>query len=285
VSSLLRRSGAPALLAALALLVLAPGAPAHDAGSITKSAGAVEATVSWDGAEFGVANPRLRIVRAGLTAFDASIADVCPRYCVLVADSPQLPDDSILHVADLDGDGEPEVVLDTYSGGAHCCITARIYEYRAATGTYARAPSVPFGNLGYRLQDLDGDGRPEFNGTDDAFAYAFSSFASSAFPPLILRFTRDAATGRTRMRDVTRSFPAVIRKAAASLRKDIRGAKRSHDGTYEAQGAIAAYVADQYLLGRGSVGRAELRRARRRGLTAKGFERQLLRFLHRQGYR
>jgi hypothetical protein len=268
VSSPRRRSTAAAALAALALLVLAPGALANDAGSITKSAGAVEATVSWDGAEFGVTNPHLRIVRAGVTAFDASIADVCPEYCVLIADSPDFPDDSIFHVADLDGDGEPEVVLDTYSGGAHCCITARIYEYRAATASYARAPSVYFGNLGYRLEDLDGDGRPEFNGTDDAFAYAFSSFASSAFPPLILHLTRDPASGKARMRDVTRAFPAVIRKDAAALLKDIRKARRSHDGTHEAQGAIAAYVADQYLLGRGSVGRAELRRERRRGLTA-----------------
>jgi len=66
--------------------------------------------------------------------------------------------------------------------------------------------------------------------------------------------------------------------------KIIRGARRQ-PGFFEYQGAIAAYVADQYLLHRGSVGRAELRRARRRGLTAPGFQTRLLAFLRRTGYR
>jgi hypothetical protein len=41
---------------------------------------------------------------------------------------------------DLDGDGEPEVVLGLYTGGAHCCYYAEVYRY--AKGSYARNRKV-----------------------------------------------------------------------------------------------------------------------------------------------
>ena len=116
------------------------------------------------------------------------------------------------------------------------------------------------------------------------FAYAFASYAGSAFPPKILRYEGNTATGASTLTDVTRRFPAVVRADAARLRTIIRKAK-PRKGFYEYQGALAAYVADEYLLGHGSVGRAEVRRARRRGLTAPGFMGELLKFLRKTGYR
>lgn len=174
--------------------------------------------------------------------------------------------------------------FDVYSGGAHCCVTTRFFVYRPATNSCARSPSQYWGHVGYEVKGLDGDGRLELSGSDDAFAGAFSSFAASAFPPKVIRYARDAATGRSRLTDVTRRFPAVIRADAARLLRTIRTAKADPD-LFETQGALAAYVADQYLLGRGSVGRAELARARKRRLTAPGFQTGLLRFLRRAGYR
>jgi hypothetical protein len=279
-----RRSAAALAGALLASLCLAAPASALDAGSITKSAGDVEATVSWDAAELGVANPRMTIARSGATVFDGPITDVCPPGCFLVADDPQYSNGSILHVVDLSGDGVPEVSLDTFSGGAHCCIVQRIYGRRPADGFYTRVRSQYWGNSGYDIVDLDGDGVPEMSGSEDAFAYAFSSYASSVFPPKIIAFGYIGNTATAVTEDRTRRFPAIIRKQAARLLKDIRNAPREH-GTHEIQGAIAAYVADRYLLGQAKVARAELRRARRLGLTAKGFETELLRFLKRLGYR
>ncbi|MCW3014666.1 MAG: hypothetical protein JWO02_1758 [Solirubrobacterales bacterium] len=274
------------LVLAVAAGVLAGAPAAHaevSAGSVTKTAGSVSATLSWKGGEFAVSEPRLKVSRAGTVVTDVSVADTC-KSCLLVEDAAGNSADpyTILHVADLDADGEPEVLFDTYSGGAHCCITTRFFTYRPATATYGRSPSQYWGNGGYEVEDLDGDGRLELSGDDDSFAYAFSSYAASAFPPKIIRYARDAA-GRSTLTDVTRRFPTVIRADAAPLLKAIRKAKP--DPTHEIQGAIAAYVADQYLLGKGSVGKAELARARKRGLTAPGFQTDLLKFLKQTGYR
>ena len=44
-------------------------------------------------------------------------------------------DDSSIDVRDLDGDGEPEVQVKLYSGGANCCLSGLVYSYRAATNS------------------------------------------------------------------------------------------------------------------------------------------------------
>lgn len=271
-----------AITVVLALASASAARADRPAGSVTKSAGNVTATLSWGAGEFAVSNPRLAISRAGALVTDVSVADAC-RSCVLVEDSPD-GSFSILNVADLDADGEPEVFFDVFSGGAHCCTTTRFYTWRSTLGTYRRAPSTYWGNAGYEVVDLDGDGRLELSGRDDAFAYAFASYAGSAFPPKILRYEGNPATGVSTLTDVTRRFPTVLRADAARLRSIIRKAK-PRKRFYEYQGALAAYVADEYLLGKGSVGRAEVRRARRRGLTAPGFMGELLKFLRKTGYR
>jgi len=284
----MKRTHLITLLVAGALLGAVPAAAAQSAaGSVTKSAGSVSATLSWQAGEFaGVTKPRLSVARAGVVVTDESVASAC-RACVLIEDHTPAGDTtpfSILHVADLDADNEPEVFFDVYSGGAHCCTSTRFFTYRPESNTYKRAPSQYWGNAGYDVVDLDGDGRLELSGGDDNFAFAFSSYAASAFPPKIIRYARDPATGTSSLTNVTRRFPQVIRAEAARLLRKIRRAKPAR-GVFETQGALAAYVAGQYLLNRGSVGKAELARARRRGLTAPGFQTRLLRFLKRTGYR
>ncbi len=286
-----RRLSSAATVAATAVAVTVAVLPdlahANDAGSIVKRAGAVEATLAWDAAEFGVANPRLKIVRAGAVAFDAPIADICPEGCILVADDPKSGLRSMLNVADLDRDGEPEVVVETFSGGAHCCTQAHVHDFRAATGSYGRL-SVEWGNSGFRLRDVGGDKLFEMVGTDDAFAYAFTAYAGSARPVKVLRYGH-GADGLPLLKDVTRRFPKLIRADARRLLRTIRKARRGDD----MRGLVAAYVAEQYLLRRGRVGLRELDRAQRRGLLAGGggqpegraYRRALLRFLREHGYR
>jgi len=281
----MKRIGLITLLAASALLSAAPAAGAEStAASVTKSAGSVSATLTWkkNGEFAAVSRPRLRVSRDGAVAIDVSVASACS-MCHLIED--HTPDGdasphSILHVADLDADGEPEVLFDVYSGGAHCCLTTRFFTYRPESNTYKRAPSQGWGNAHYEVEDLDGDGRQELNGADDRFAGFYSAYAASAFPPMIIRYARGPATGRSSLTNVTRRFPQVIRAEAARLLKKIRAGDR-----YLVPGALAAYVAGQYLLNRGSVGKAEMARARRRGLTAPGFQTDLLKLLRRTGYR
>ena len=280
-----RRRRALAGGAALALALLAPGAAsATDGGTATASAGAVQATLTWAAAQYGNKDPHLVVTRAGAPAFDGSpipAGSPCTEEgCIYAASGRRA---APMQVVDLDADGEPEVLVDTYTGGAHCCALTEILRF-AGTG-YAPF-EASWGNLGYDLKDLDGDARPEFVTADDAFSYAFASFAGSFHPPLVLDY--DAAAPGS-FRDVTRRFPALARRNARDALHALARARRAR---FETLGPVAAYVADLYLLGRGREVRPYLARARRRGdlrnatgRAPRGFERKLLAFLHKQGYR
>jgi len=275
------------LLAAGALLSAPPAAGAQlPAGSVTKSAGSVSATLSWKAGERDTRRPRLLVSRAGAVVTNVSLGNAC-NLCQLHEDRTPAGDPapfSILHVADLDADGEPEVLFKDHSGGAHCCLTTRFFTYRSQSNTYKRAPSLKWGNAHYEVEDLDGDGTFELNGFDDRFAAAFVAYSGSVLPPKIVRYAGDPATGRSSLTDVTRRFPHVIRAHAARQLKRIRRAKPD-PVYYMTHGVLAAYVADQYLLNRGSVGRAEMARARRRKLARPDFQAWVLRFLKETGYR
>lgn len=267
------RAAGAALLAALVLLAAPALASANDAGSITHTSGAVTAELVWDKAEYGVANPRLAVTRAGVR-YDLTIADICAEGCILVPDDDpaDASGSSMVKVADLDGDGEPEVLVDTFSGGAHCCLTARLLTWN---GTGYTPKDFNYGDVGYQLKDLDGDGRLELVGQDPVFSGAFTAFAASAFPPLVLHVSKGAFV------DDTKQFPKLIRSDAAKLLKDLRKAKRGDD----VRGILAAYVADQYLLGKASVASRELARQRKARRISASFKPYLLKKLKAWGYR
>ncbi|HEV7753789.1 MAG TPA: hypothetical protein VGO71_19710 [Baekduia sp.] len=268
---LLRRVALPAGVALAAGIAGAAPAAANDAGSVTHSAGAVTATIEWDKADFGIANPRLYVVRDGVR-YDLTIADICEAGCIVVPDDGGDPATSAVKVADLDADGEPEVLVDTFSGGAHCCVTARLLTFNGSGYT---PKDIAYRDVGYALKDADGDGRPELVGYDPRFSSVFTAFAGSAFPPQVLQVDKGATV------DVTRRFPSLVRADAKRRLRDIRRARRSDD----IRGLLAAYVADQYLLGRATVGTTEVDRQRRAGRVSKGFKKELLRRLKGWKYR
>lgn len=267
------RAVVTALAAALLAILAGPSlASANDAGSVTRTVGGVTATLEWDKADYGVANPRLAVTRAGLR-YDLTIADICEEGCILVPDDATTKAEaSTLKVADLDGDDEPEVLVDTFSGGAHCCLTARLLTW---DGTGYQPKDLSYGDVGYQLKDLDGDGRLELAGQDPVFSSAFTAFAASAFPPLVLHVSKGKVV------DDTKQFPALIRKDAASLLKDLRKARKGDD----VRGVLAAYVADQYLLGKASVATRELDRQRKAKRISQSFKPYLLKKLKAWGYR
>jgi hypothetical protein len=267
----LRRAALPVGVALVAGVGGAAPAVANDAGSVTHSAGAVTATIEWDKADYGIANPRLYVVREGVR-YDITIVDVCDEGCIVVPDDGGDPATSAVKVADLDADGEPEVLVDTFSGGAHCCVTARLLTFNGSGYT---PKDIAYRDVGYALKDADGDGRPELVGYDPRFSSVFTAFAASAFPPQVLQVQQGTTV------DVTRRFPSLVRADAKRRLRDIRRAKRGED----IRGLLAAYVADQYLLGRGSVGTREVDRQHRAGRVSKGYKKELLRRLKGWKYR
>src|SRR4051794_13495349 len=274
-------------IAVLVLTFLAFAAPASaQVAAATKSltGGQVTATLSWRKGEIFAERPPLQIVRGGAALFDQDLEDKC-KACNYLADA-----DTALTIRDLDGDGEPEVLVDTYSGGAHCCTITPIYRWDGVDGVGYRRVTGFFGNVGYSLDDLDKDGRPEFVTADDAFAYEFAAYAFSAFPLKILAYGTDRS-GRTALRDVSAGYTGLIEEEAAGFRKDIP--KYRKDG--DPRGVIAAYVADLYRLGRKKQANAYLNGALRRGLlrspdkidiwpAQRKYIRELKRFLQKHGY-
>jgi hypothetical protein len=255
------------LLAALALACAAPSAAADSAGSAGAGTGTTAAEVTWKAAKLGVAGVHLKVTRDGATTFDADPfagGDCSEGGCSLapLGGNP-------LRVVDLDGDGSPEVLLDSFTGGAHCCQLTQIFRAGAA-GDVRQERN--WADPGYRLVDLDADARPEFVSADAAFGYQFAAFAFSLSPVKIL----DWRGGTFRNR--TRAFPRTVRADLASLRRSLRSLQRRHLPT---RGAIAAITADLYSLGRARGARAYLAAAP----GGRAFHARVLKFLHRYGYR
>ena len=161
-----------------------------------------------------------------------------------------------VRVRDLDRDGELDVLVDTFTGGAHCCLQSRFFRYLPDRGVYA-GTFHNWGNGGYRLENLDGQDGLELVSSDDRFAYAFTAFAASAFPVQIWRFEAG------RFVDVTRDFPGQIERDSSALWRLYEQVRRERT---DVRGVLAAWHADRCLLGRAEQGWARLEAIRKRGL-------------------
>ena len=268
------------LLAALALAA----APAHaKVLTETASAGAVQATLSYDKTgDFEFKDLRLKIVRQGATLFDDRITD--PDTSLV--QPAGAGEGGALQARDLDGDGEPEVVVDLFTGGAHCCLHSLVYRFQADRNGYSSFEHN-WGNPGYRLVDLDRDGIPEFDSADDRFTDQFGPFAAAWPPERIFRLQNG------RFVDVTRSFRARLERGARSLyrrfRREVRRGRRLF-----ARNVLAAYSAEEHLTGHGARANRRIRAALRRGAlrpefagdipAGRAFVRKLNRVLRRYGY-
>jgi hypothetical protein len=86
---------------------------------------------------------------------------------------------------DITGEGHPDVIVERYSGGAHCCFSTAVYDLGPAL---TKVLETPESNCSGRFDDLDGDGVFEFVTCDDLFAYAYCPFAGSPMVKVILRY-------------------------------------------------------------------------------------------------
>lgn len=270
------------LVIALVLGACALLAPAALATTQTATQGAVTATFTFTGKFPSYKGLHLTIARSGSVVYDQPVTSKpCGTICAPQATGKA----SSVHVIDLDDTGEPNVVLDLYTGGAHCCSVEQVFTFDPGTSTYAMTEHN-FGDPGARIQDLNHDRHFEFVTADDRFAYAFTDFAASGLPLQILAFSGN------RFQDVTKDYPKLIRKDAATWLKAFKGMARDHYS--DSVGVIAAWAADEYRLGKSAAANRYLHRQAKAGHlnSALGasvpqgqkFVTALVRFLRRHGY-
>lgn len=253
-----------ALTAALLAVVCAPAsAEVIEAGDANVSASLSFETVV-EGIEYRDLTLTVRRDGAPVVEKPLSVRGCGRPYCKPVG----------VAVRDLDADGEPEVLVDVFTGGLHCCYVTQLMTW--SDGAY-RERFHDWLDFGYELDDLDGDARPEFRSADARFRYEFASFAGSAFPVQIWQVDGGAFV------DVTAGHADLIRKDAARWLRIYRGrrGKRGH----EWQGVLAAWAADMERLGKRRTVDREMKLAMRRGWVDRRYLRALDRFLVATGYR
>src|SRR5690349_15221314 len=151
-----------AILSVTTLCLIA--APAALATTETASSGTVAATFKFQGKLPRFHGLHLTISRSGAVVYDQPVvAKFCGKLCWPGQGAIR---SSSVHVVDLEGTGDPDVVLDLYSGGAHCCTVEQVFSFNPASATYVKTEQV-FGDPDAKIVDLGHNGSFEFLTADD----------------------------------------------------------------------------------------------------------------------
>lgn len=137
--------------------------------------------------------------------------------------------------------GEPALILQSYTGGAHCCehiqIISNIGGQIKSTDLGAwdgESINIP--------KDVSGDGVVDFIFSDNRFLYSFSSYAQSYAPPKIVNVIAGKMLDVSSRREFQNLFLVSFKKSGAVCRSDPDGTSRN--------GACPAYVASAARIGR-----------------------------------
>lgn len=229
----------PMLLAAAAAALALLPATALAAAPVTETAssGVVSATFTHtDAGDQQFKDLKITVTRGGVQAYSGmpKVKGCEQPYC-----APDTVDGGArqaLSVVDVTGDGEPEVIVNMYSGGAHCCEIAVVLQW---TGNTYKVLQHNFADPGYTLVPAaDGTGPAAFVTADARFGYEYTAYAFSGMPFMAWRIEDG------RWSDQTLSYPAAIKADAARQKKAYMKVRK----TRESLGLLAAYIADEYLL-------------------------------------
>ena len=150
-------------------------------------------------------------------------------------------------LAEVTGEGLPELIVNAYSGGAHCCNTVSIYGLQG--GVVVTLSSGDWGSGGLALvRDSDGDGKAELTLVK---IYEYIDGLCFACSPVVWR-TYVWSEGL--FVDATRRYPGptqkIVEDALVDLKKTLNS--KSASGS-ELTGYAATYWTNSYALGRGEA--------------------------------
>jgi hypothetical protein len=130
---------------------------------------------------------------------------------------------------------QPSVVFTSYSGGAHCCVEVQVAQPVGKAWKKINLGSWDGGSI-EAPRDVNGDGVTDFVFVDNAFLYAFDSYAASWAPPLVMNVANGKGVN-----------VSTAKRYAALYRADME--KTKPECAKHQNGACAAYVADAARIG------------------------------------
>jgi len=134
----------------------------------------------------------------------------------------------------------PQVVMTGFTGGAHCCTLTRIAT-PLTTDEWRVLDAAELDGGGYRFIDVDNDGAMELVSFDNAFLYAFASYADSYAP------TRIAKLMGSDINDVTQEpkYRAFLRRKVQEMEADAR----KDPNLWHSNGFLGGWVGAKSLVG------------------------------------
>ncbi|MDR3463050.1 MAG: hypothetical protein P4L76_12125, partial [Beijerinckiaceae bacterium] len=174
-----------------------------------------------------------------------------PAFKMVFSDNPADKPVSKIQLARLDpASPQPQVVFSFFTLGAHCCTVTKIASLDGSGQWRIVDAETLDGDGGYGFEDLDGQGFSYLLSTDQAFYYAFDSYAASIAPPRIHRFEGG------RLIDVTAN-PSLHHRLLQSLYSEEAYATEDPD-LWHSNGFLAGWVASSILVGRGDSAWAKM---------------------------
>ena len=136
-----------------------------------------------------------------------------------------------------------QVVVTTYTGGAHCCTKTWILSRDTEQASWSKIEGDVLDGDGYWYEDVDGDGTLELLSVDNHFLYAFDSYAGSMAPVKIYKLQNG------RIDDVS-ELPDMHSRIVQDL-AGIEFAAKVRPDSWKENGYLAGWVAAKIRLGQG----------------------------------
>ena len=119
-----------------------------------------------------------------------------------------------INAFDFNGDGKKNIFIESYTGGAHCCVM--VYIGVMEDGKFKIPDTLFLGNAWYVIEDIEKDGKLEINTSSDMLSYAFTNFSETRFPPRVYKIKNN------KFKDVTKDYPDIVNGYIDELKTDLK---------------------------------------------------------------
>lgn len=154
---------------------------------------------------------------------------------------------------DFNKDGRKTILIDVYSGGAHCCNT--LYACKIKNDKLVFTDTLYLADSYFDTEDIDKDGKEEILANNMMFAYAFTNFAETRAPFMVYTVENG------RFKDITKNYPALLKNQIDEWQNDLQvfldsnykcpaeGEESFNTDAGSVQTILAAITANYFMLG------------------------------------